>query len=91
MPTYDYKCPECEHVQERFHKIRQRPSVECEKCGARMKKMMGKGAGVIFKGSGFYETDYRKPSQKNSDVIDAIKEHAPDDQLAKGGVDRKDL
>lgn len=86
MPTYDYKCPECEHVQERFHKIRQRPRVECEKCGARMKKMMGKGAGVIFKGSGFYETDYRKGERINKSVVDKVMKEAPKEQLEEGGL-----
>jgi len=91
MPTYDYRCPDCEHEQERFHKINEKPHVKCNECGKRMKKLIGTGAGVIFKGSGFYETDYRKKDKKNKSVINAIKKNAPDDQLREGGVDRKDL
>jgi putative FmdB family regulatory protein len=93
MPTYDYKCknPKCGYVQEELHKIKQKPRIKCARCGEKCTKMMGKGAGVIFKGDGFYETDYRKKDQTNERVIKAIKENAPDEQLKGGGVNRKDL
>lgn len=91
MPTYDYRCPDCQHEQEHFHGINEKPHVKCEECGKRMKKLMGKGAGVVFKGPGFYETDYRKKDKTNQRVIDAIKKNSPDDQLAEGGVRREDL
>jgi len=62
MPTYDYECQSCGHVFEKFHSMTSRPRVKCPQCGARAKKMLGTGAGIIFKGSGFYETDYRRKS-----------------------------
>lgn len=86
MPTYDYRCPECGHEQERFHGINQKPKVECEECGTRMKKLMGKGAGVIFKGTGFYETDYRKGEQANKRVVEKVMKEAPKEQLEEGGL-----
>ena len=53
--------------------------------------MISAGAGVVFKGDGFYENDYRRKDRTNRRILDAVKEHAPDDQLAEGGVDRKDI
>ncbi len=60
MPTYDYECRSCGEVFEKFHSMTSRPRVKCPECGGRSKKMIGAGAGIIFKGSGFYETDYRR-------------------------------
>ena len=60
MPTYDYECQSCGDVFEKFHSMTARPRVKCPECGGRTKKMLGAGAGIIFKGSGFYETDYRR-------------------------------
>jgi len=62
MPTYDYECQSCGHVFEKFHSMTSRARVKCPQCGGRAKKMLGTGAGIIFKGSGFYETDYRRKS-----------------------------
>jgi len=65
MPTYDYECPQCQHVMEVFHGMTEKPRVKCPQCGRRgMKKQLGTGAGIIFKGGGFYETDYRSESYK---------------------------
>ncbi len=61
MPTYTYECAECGHTVDVFHPINAQPKVVCEACGSRrMVRMLGTGAGIIFKGSGFYETDYKK-------------------------------
>jgi len=60
MPTYDYRCEECGHAFERFQSITERPVRKCPVCGKRaVRRLIGNGAGVIFKGSGFYQTDYR--------------------------------
>lgn len=60
MPTYSYECQKCHHVTDVFHAITATPRVKCPACGSyRMKRLLGTGAGVIFKGSGFYETDYK--------------------------------
>ncbi len=62
MPTYDYKCLDCESSFEIFQSITEKPVAKCEKCGGRLKRLIGKGGGIIFKGSGFYVTDYKKSS-----------------------------
>jgi putative FmdB family regulatory protein len=67
MPTYEYVCNACGHKFERFHSIMAAPIRRCPECGkAKVKRLMGTGAGLIFKGSGFYITDYRSESYKNS-------------------------
>lgn len=60
MPTYEYKCDACGHKFERFQSITAKPIRKCPKCGKnKVKRLLGTGAGLIFKGSGFYITDYR--------------------------------
>ncbi len=60
MPTYDYECEDCKHTFEKFQTITAAPLRKCPRCNGRLRRLIGAGAGVIFKGSGFYETDYRK-------------------------------
>ena len=60
MPTYDYECKSCGHTFEKFQSITARPLRKCPRCGAPVRRLIGTGAGVIFKGSGFYETDYKR-------------------------------
>ena len=68
MPTYDYSCSGCGHGFERFEPIGRNGVKKCPKCGARKaRRMLGIGAGVIFKGAGFYTTDSRKSESKGSD------------------------
>jgi len=63
MPTYDYVCDACGHQFEKFQSITARPIRHCPKCGKnQVRRLIGTGAGVIFKGSGFYQTDYRSES-----------------------------
>jgi len=65
MPTYDYLCASCNHKFEKFESMSANPSKKCPKCGKmQLKRLIGSGAGVIFKGSGFYETDYRSDNYK---------------------------
>ena len=60
MPTYDYVCRQCGHEFELFQTISARVKRKCPKCGMRkLERLIGTGSGVIFKGSGFYQTDYR--------------------------------
>ena len=59
MPTYDYRCSKCDTVFESFEKIDGPRSKVCPNCGGTAKRMIGAGAGIIFRGSGFYQTDYR--------------------------------
>ena len=67
MPTYDYVCSGCGHGFERFEPISKSGTKKCPKCGARKaRRMLGTGAGKIFKGAGFYTTDSRKSEKKES-------------------------
>ena len=62
MPTYDYECSSCGHSFELFQKITDKPLELCPKCNSKVRRLIGSGAGIIFKGSGFYATDYKKKS-----------------------------
>ena len=67
MPTYEYVCGGCGHEFEEFQSITAKPLRKCPECGKQqLKRLIGTGAGVIFKGSGFYETDYRSDSYKKA-------------------------
>lgn len=67
MPTYTYKCKKCQHEMDVFHAISAEPHVKCEACGStKMDRLIGTGSGIIFKGSGFYETDYKKDGGKGA-------------------------
>jgi len=67
MPTYDYECQACGHAFEKFHSITASPIKTCPVCKKRrVRRLIGTGAGVIFKGSGFYQTDYRSDSYKKA-------------------------
>jgi putative FmdB family regulatory protein len=59
MPTYEYECTKCGHQFEKFQSMKDEPLKRCPKCRCKVKRMLGTGAGIIFKGSGFYQTDYR--------------------------------
>ena len=67
MPTYEYRCSECRHEFEEFQSIKAKPIRKCPKCGKnKVDRLIGCGAGVIFKGSGFYQTDYRSESYQKA-------------------------
>ena len=66
MPTYDYKCLACDVRFEKFQGITAPAIEECPECGGKVKRLIGAGAGLIFKGSGFYTTDYRSDGYKES-------------------------
>lgn len=65
MPTYDYKCLNCGEMYEFFHKMNENPAYACPSCGNELKKMIGTGGIPIFKGSGFYQTDYKNKTPNN--------------------------
>ena len=72
MPTYDYECGVCGHTCEIFQSITEAPKRRCPACGrSSFKRMIGAGAGVIFKGTGFYETDYRSADYKEKAKADS--------------------
>ena len=65
MPTYGYACEKCGHEFDEFQSIKAKPLRKCPECGKlALKRLIGTGAGIIFKGSGFYQTDYRSESYK---------------------------
>ena len=72
MPTYDYKCEACGHKFEKFQRMTAAPVRKCPKCGKnKVKRLIGTGAGMIFKGSGFYITDYRSENYKSAAKADS--------------------
>jgi len=68
MPHYDYFCPDCNTEFEIFHSMAEPARTRCEACGGnRLEKRLGTGAGVIFSGGGFYETDYKRAGEKKTE------------------------
>ena len=84
MPTYEYACPKCGHEFEQFQSMRDEPLKKCPKCKkAGVKRLVGGGAGLIFKGSGFYITDYKtKKGTPHTDGGSAAKPAAGDSKPA---------
>ena len=71
MPTYDYHCDSCDHEFELFQSIKADPEKKCPECGKRkLRRLIGPGAAIVFKGSGFYATDYRSESYKKAAAAD---------------------
>ncbi len=71
MPTYDYECGECKHTFEKFQSIKAPSIRKCPSCGKlAVHRLIGAGAAVIFKGSGFYQTDYRSESYRKAAAND---------------------
>ncbi len=62
MPTYEYVCSKCNNKFEVFQSMQEKHVKKCPKCKGRVERLLGSGSGIIFKGSGFYETDYKKKS-----------------------------
>lgn len=73
MPTYDYKCEKCGHQFEVFQSMKDDRLTDCPQadCGGHVRRLLGTGAGIIFKGSGFYQTDYRSDSYKKAAKADS--------------------
>ena len=71
MPTYEYQCDACEHNFDEFQSMTEEPLKKCPKCGKKkLRRVFGTGAAIIFKGSGFYQTDYRSESYKSAAKAD---------------------
>lgn len=72
MPTYEYQCDACEHAFEQYQAITAAPLKKCPECGkSKLRRLMGAGGGIIFKGSGFYQTDYRSDGYKKAAEADS--------------------
>ena len=65
MPTYEYQCLKCKKKFEKFQKMNDAPLKKCLKCGGKAQRLISAGSGLIFKGSGFYITDYKKPAKES--------------------------
>lgn len=86
MPTYEYQCLECNYKFEAFQPINEKPLKKCPVCKGKAKRMISGGAGLIFKGSGFYITDYKKNEQKKSTEIPKSEEKKKSDETEKGST-----
>ena len=84
MPTYDYVCKNCEHRWELFQSIMADAVKKCPECGkSKAQRVIGPGAGVLFKGSGFYQTDYRSSSYKSAAEADKKSSESKSDSSSK--------
>ncbi|HON93275.1 MAG TPA: zinc ribbon domain-containing protein [Sedimentisphaerales bacterium] len=84
MPTYEYACMDCEHRFEEFQSITAKPLRKCPQCNRMsLKRLIGTGAGILFKGSGFYCTDYRNEGSKKTDDPGVAKEKPAEKTEAK--------
>ena len=66
MPTYEYECQQCKKRHEAFQSITAKPLTKCPSCGGRLKRLLGSGSGFLFKGGGFYITDYRSKGYQDA-------------------------
>jgi putative FmdB family regulatory protein len=94
VPTYDYLCENCGHEFEKFQSIKARNLRKCPECGKNsLKRLLGTGAGIIFKGSGFYQTDYRsesyqKAAKKDKDTKSTTKSESKKTKSDSGSKDK---
>ena len=89
MPTYEYECEACGHHFDEFQSMSEEPLTKCPKCGKKkLRRLFGTGSAVLFKGSGFYETDYRSDSYKSAAKADkeATAPAKPADANGKSGA-----
>jgi putative FmdB family regulatory protein len=86
MPTYDYACRACGAEHEIFHAISDPPKRKCPSCGKlKLERRISAGAGILFKGSGFYQTDYRSDAYKAAAKAESGEGSAPKPAAAEGG------
>ncbi|HOM18524.1 MAG TPA: zinc ribbon domain-containing protein [Thermoguttaceae bacterium] len=84
MPTYEYQCEACEHQFELFQSITAKPERRCPRCGRlKLRRLIGPGAAIVFKGSGFYKTDYRSESYKKAAAADKSNGNGADTTSSK--------
>ncbi len=85
MPTYDYECDSCGNKFEEFQSMTDKPLKKCPQCKKpKLRRLLGSGAAIIFKGSGFYQTDYRSESYKSGAKAEESKTSAADNGAPKG-------
>ncbi len=90
MPTYDYVCDACKHEFELFQSIKEEAKRKCPKCGKnKLRRLIGPGAALVFKGSGFYKTDYRSESYKKAAAAEKSKGAEKSGAAASGSDGKK--
>jgi putative FmdB family regulatory protein len=89
MPTYEYECDKCGHKFEVFQSMTEPPRKRCPKCRGKVRRLIGGGAGIVFKGSGFYITDYRSNSYKEQKRKESGEPAKPKGE-SKGGAKKKE-
>ena len=88
MPTYEYLCPDCDHRFEEFQSITAPAISKCPACGKKkVKRLIGRGSGVIFRGNGFYQTDYRSASYKKAAQADTESSSAKSSDSKSGSTE----
>jgi putative FmdB family regulatory protein len=88
MPTYDYVCEACNHEFELFQSMKEEPKRKCPECGKnKLRRLIGPGAALVFKGSGFYKTDYRSESYKKGAAAEKSRNTPPSSESK--GTDKK--
>ena len=91
MPTYEYRCNACDHGFELFQSMSDPVKKKCPECGKlALERLIGTGAAVVFKGSGFYQTDYRSESYKKGAEAEKKAGEAPKQDSKPGGTPAKD-
>ena len=88
MPTYEYECRECGHTFERFQGINEDPIRKCPECAGGVRRLISTGGGLVFKGPGFYATDYRSRSTGPSEGAD--KKDVAEDRQGSSVTDKGD-
>ena len=83
MPTYQYRCTQCGHEFEEFQKITDEPLSKCPQCGGKPQRLISGGAGLLFKGDGFYITDYRSDGYKKAASKESPKESSKESSGSK--------
>ncbi len=84
MPTYQYRCNECRHEFSEFQSITADPLSTCPECGGAVKRLISGGAGFLFKGDGFYTTDYRSENYKQAEKADRESSSSKPDAKSSG-------
>ena len=88
MPTYDYRCRKCGHRFELFHSIKDDTIKRCPRCKGRADRLISGGAGILFKGSGFYATDYRSSQYREKAKQERSGESGGGEKSGAGGADK---
>jgi putative FmdB family regulatory protein len=90
MPTYDYRCKKCSHTWEQFQSIKADPIKKCPECKKNQaERVIGPGAAILFKGSGFYLTDYRSESYKKAAAADQPASSSPETKSSSSSTPSK--